>query len=252
MSKEQQLLDYVLASPRLEEAKGSPAGILSIMEEYIANHHFMVIGKYKGDLILDNLKLSPPNVMIELGCYVGYSAILFAGELVKHKPAEGEIKYYSFEFSPTYAQIASQLVGLAGLSSVVEIIVGPAGETLPGFAERLAVAKSGTLDAVFIDHAKELYVPDLRVLESLGLIGPGTTLFADNIYTPGVPEYVAYVQGDPQYRKEFNQEHKNPSNPIYGGRWNILYESKTHPITNPENGHRDAVEITHTLEYLSG
>lgn len=252
MSKEQKLLDYVLASPRLDSVRGSPEGVLSIMDEYIKDHHFMVIGKYKGDLIRSNLKQSPPDVMIELGCYVGYLAILFAGELVKHHPAEIKVKYYSFEFSADYAAIARQLVDLAGLSSVVEIIVGPAGKSLPDFAQRPEIAHGGTLGAVFIDHAKDYYVPDLRVLESLGLIGPGTTIFADNIYRPGVPEYVAYVQGDPQYRKEHNKEHPNPNDPIYEGRWNILYESKTYPVTNPENGFADAVEITHVLEYLSG
>lgn len=252
MSKEQQLLEYVLASPQLDQARGSPEGIISIMNEYIAKHWFMVINKYKGELILNRLRQSPPNIMIELGCYVGYLAILFAGEMVKHNSAQDAVKYYSFEVSTTFAEIARQLIDLAGLSSVVEIIVGPAGATLPDFADRLATAGVSQLDAVFIDHAKEFYVPDFRVLESLGLVGPGTIIFADNIYTPGAPEYVAYVQGDPQYRMEYNKEHRNPSNPIYEGRWNILYESQTHPVTNPENGHQDAVEITHTLKYLSG
>lgn len=252
MSKEQKLLDYILASPKLPDARGSPEGILSIMDEYFTQHRFMVIGRYKGELILKHLKQTLPSVMIELGCYVGYLAILFASELNKYKSPDTDVKYYSFELSEEYAAIARQIIDLAGLSSVIEIIVGSAGETLPDFVDRPAISKNGTLDAVLIDHAKELYVPDLRVLESLGLIGPGTTIFADNIYVPGAPDYVAYVQGTPQYRKEVNQQHRNPSNPIYEGRWNILYESKTHPVENPENGFKDAVEITHTLEYLSG
>jgi catechol O-methyltransferase len=46
----------------------------------------------------------------------------------------------------------------------------------------------GVVDFVFIDHAKEAYLPDLeRVLERRWL-HPGSVVVADNIKFPGAPE----------------------------------------------------------------
>ena len=60
--------------------------------------------------------------MIELGGYLGYSAVLFANEIADDPDA----KYYSFELNPEFAKIATYVIDLAGLLDKVEIIVGGA------------------------------------------------------------------------------------------------------------------------------
>lgn len=257
MGKEQDLLDHILGL--LEQVKGNPEKVLLAMDEYMKREHFMVIGRYKGKLILDEIKKQQPIIMLELGCYVGYSAILFGSELAKQnehisKSGRAPARYYSFELEENHAKIARQLIDLAGLSDTVEIIVGPAGKTIPQFQARITgeLGKFVPADVVFIDHAKGYYVPDLRVLESSSLIAPGTVILADNILMPGAPEYVEYVQSSPQFREEHNRTVKNISNESCQGRWNILYESETCPIENPETGHKDAVEVTKCVSYLSG
>lgn len=259
MGKEQELLDYVLAQPDLESIRGNPEKVLALIDKFAEKKPLMIIGKYKSKLILDEIAKQEPTLMIELGCYVGYLAILFGSALANLNSKLSKTgcvlsKYFSFEVNEEFAAIANQLILLAGLSDCVEIIVGAAGHTLPDFEKRIAekYKEYTAIDLIFIDHKKDLYVPDLRVLESLGLIAPGTVICADNIYRPGAPEYVEYVQGTPEFRKNHNFNLRNTSNKIYPGRWNIIYESTTNPVSNPDTGVEDAVEVTRCVAYLSG
>uniref|UniRef100_A0A0L0NY97 catechol O-methyltransferase n=1 Tax=Candidozyma auris TaxID=498019 RepID=A0A0L0NY97_CANAR len=262
MGKEQDLLDYIESfdKERYDKLKNNPDLVIDAIEEFleVKKTGFMTIGLPKGELIRKEMQKASPVIMIELGCYIGYSAILFGNELRKINGASSKAtvnpKYYSFEANEEYAKIARKLIDLAGLSDLVEIILGQAGTTLPDFEQRTNKenGKYTPVDFVFIDHQKDLYVPDLRILESLNLIYPGTVICADNIYQPGAPEYVKYVQATPQERQEHNSNNPNPSNPMYPGRWNVIYDLKTVPVTNPKTGFKDAVEITRCVEYLSG
>jgi catechol O-methyltransferase len=60
-------------------------------------------------------------------------------------------------------------------------------ESEHGFAAR-------SLDLVFIDHAKEAYVPDLERIVARGWLHPGSVVVADNIKLPGAPEYRAHMR----------------------------------------------------------
>ncbi len=59
------------------------------------------------------------------------------------------------------------------------------------------------IDLVFIDHTKELYLPDLKVLEASGLLVDGTVLVADNIVYPGAPDYAHYVRNSAHYATKY-------------------------------------------------
>lgn len=259
MGTEQELLDYILTRPDIEEIRGNPQRVLDAIDKYEEKTPLMTVGKYKGKLIMQEIEKLEPTLMIELGCYVGYLAIMFGDALARINSTIDDTgcalsKYYSFEINVEYAAIATQLIALAGLSDCVEVIVGKAGSTLPEFEERIMdyFKKYTAVDLVFLDHWKDMYVPDLRVMESLGLVAPGTVIFADNIFYPGAPDYVDYVQGSPELRNALNSTVVNASNPVYPGRWNILYDSTTCPVTDPVTGKKDAVEVTRCVSYLSG
>lgn len=258
MGKEQQLLDHILGRPDIEQIRGNPQKVLDAIDKYAETTPLMTIGRYKANLILQEIEKLEPNLMIELGGYIGYLAILFGEALARFNSQISDTvcalsKYYSFEVNEEFARIATQLIDLAGLSDCVEVIVGKSGTTLPVFEQRVLdyFKKYTSVDLVFIDHWKDMYVPDLRLLESLGLVAPGTVIFADNIYAPGAPGYVDYVQGSPESRNAYNTSVVNASNPLYPGRWNILYDSYTYPFTDTKTGKKDAVEITKCLHYLS-
>lgn len=131
---------------------------------------------------------------VELGGYVGYSAILFANAMRK---AGGET-YICLERNPEFAAVVSSLVNLAGLSSVVRVEVGSAGDSI----RRLHSSSSlRTIDLLFLDHYKPAYLPDLKLCEELGLIRPGSVLAADNVVKPGNPPYLEYVRSSVEEKK---------------------------------------------------
>lgn len=47
---------------------------------------------------------------------------------------------------------------------------------------------------MFLDHYKPLYVSDLQLCETLGLISEGSVMAADNVIKPGNPPYLKYVR----------------------------------------------------------
>ena len=182
----------------------------------------MNIGPHKGKQIVTKSKKAP-KTMIELGGYLGYSAVLFANEIADDPDASTTVS----SLTQSLLKLPPTLLTWQGLLDKVEIIVGRASYTLPAFRQRLfSENKHYTgLDFIFIDHWKDLYVPDLRVLESLNLIAPGTLIVADNIITPGAPEYVVYVNFSPD-EKSSTMTTKNPEGKEFIGRWNILYDTK--------------------------
>ena len=52
----------------------------------------------------------------------------------------------------------------------------------------------GSLGFVFMDHAKEAYVPDLERIVERGWLRPGALVVADNVKFPGVPGYREYMR----------------------------------------------------------
>ncbi|KAK7678871.1 hypothetical protein QCA50_018174 [Cerrena zonata] len=230
--REEQLIDFIFSLPEneLNQLKGNPIKVLEKIDEFSLTQSFLMnIGKVKGKMITDIIEKEKPKTLVEIGGYIGYSAI--------------------FE---KFADIARKLIDLAGLSHKVRIIVGKAHHNLVSFESELT-RKTGdyvSVDFVFIDHWWVQYVPDFRVLESLNLIRPGTVIVADNIWNPppGAPDYLRYVKGSPQDRKIHNEAVENINGKHFTGRWNIIYDSKTvevKPIS-------DAIEVTKCLQYLTG
>ena len=94
----------------------------------------------------------------------------------------------SIESSPRNAEMTRRVVAHAGLSSVVNVKLGTAAETIPTL--------EGPIDLVFIDHWKDDYLTDLRRLEERGLLRPGARIIADNvgIFSSTLNEYLTYVR----------------------------------------------------------
>ena len=154
------------------------------------------VGPVKGAHITGLIAKHKPSTMIELGGYIGYSAILF-GDAVR---ANGGKKFYSLEKNPEMAAVAGQLVELAGLRGFVHIIIGSSDESLVELVrERKEIDR---IEMLFLDHWQELYLPDLWLLEEMGvLVQDQTLLVADNVIMPGAPEYLKWVKGSPAQKR---------------------------------------------------
>jgi catechol O-methyltransferase len=226
------LLEYVYNHPDVEQMRGNPTRVIQAIDAFAQSHTGLInIGALKGALVCDLVAKHKPAVMLELGGYVGYSAILFGDAL---KRAGGQ-RYFSVEKNPLFAAVASSLIDLAGLRDTVRVVVGTGAEGIQRLYDEGALASQ--VQAAFFDHHKPSYTSDLKLCERLDLIGEGTVLIADNMILPGNPEYEAYVRAsvaEKRAKADAGGERGNPS---------LQYVSRSE-ISYEPSGQQDAVEIT--------
>ncbi|KAF3397262.1 hypothetical protein DPV78_007939 [Talaromyces pinophilus] len=199
--REVKLLKYIYDHPKLDsELRGSPTAILAIMDEFAAQEHFLInIGSDKAKILGNFIHEHKPKVFLELGTYVGYSTILFANAMREANQEGEKLHLYSLELDPLIGSIAMNLVNLAGLSDIVEVIVGSSAHTLQRLHDQGTLEK-GSIDIIFLDHAEKLYKPDLELCEKLGFVDKkGCHVIADNVVRPGAPEYREYARRNPRF-----------------------------------------------------
>ncbi|KGO42595.1 O-methyltransferase, family 3 [Penicillium expansum] len=210
--REVTLLKYIYNHSDLDtKLRGSPSAILAAMDEFAAQEDFLInIGPDKAEKLTDLLREYRPRVVVEVGTYVGYSAILF-GNILKEiydedkaelKEDEGSApskpKIYSVEIDPLIASVAMNLVSLAGLQDIVEVIVGASAHTLQRFHDEGILAETG-IDLLFMDHDEALYEPDMKLAEKLAFLDKeDAVVIADNVVRPGAPEYRSYMRKNPR------------------------------------------------------
>ena len=226
------LLDYIYSHPELEQLRGNPQRICAAIDAFAHSHTGLInVGELKGALVCDLIAKHKPSVMLELGGYVGYSAILFGDALRR----AGGKRYLSVEKSPLFAAVAASLVDLAGLRDTVRVVVGTGAEGVQRLHDEGALGKQ--IEMAFLDHHKPAYTADLKLCERLGLVGKGTVLIADNMVIPGNPEYAVYVRATVAEKREWAKQGEETGNP------NLQYVSRSVPSYEP-SGQRDALEIT--------
>ena len=175
--------------------RGSPEAVLAAIDEFGCKEDFLMnVGQEKGKVVTNIIAQTKPKSFLEIGGYVGFSAILFGNEFRK----SGGQKYLSLELNPAFASVARELIALAGLDQTVEIIEGPCRDSL----RKLQQQGAGQFDVIFIDHAKVLYLNELKLCEELGFVKPGTTVMADDMVRQGNPGYSAYVRDTPSSKKQ--------------------------------------------------
>jgi catechol O-methyltransferase len=192
-------------APRIESAlafatqhatRGDPESVLSALDTYARGHRFLMnVGDEKGR-ILDEVvaALGPGARVLELGCFCGYSAIRIARLL------DDTGRVVSIEVDPESVRVATQMLELAGLSRRVEIQQGRASDLIPSL--------EGPFDLVFLDHWKDLYEPDLKLIESSGLLRAGSTIVADNVGPLfGAQAYLAHVRECDRYESRYVAAH---------------------------------------------
>ncbi|KAI1269456.1 catechol O-methyltransferase [Xylariaceae sp. FL1019] len=235
--RELELLRYVLNHRRIDQLKGNPQAVLDTIDEFGRTQKYLMnIGAYKSKTVVDLIKSKRPKVMVELGGYVGYSAIAFGAA---QREAGGET-YYSLEKSAEFGHVIEKLVDLAGLSEVVKVKVGSSSDSLKQLHADGALT---FIDLLFLDHYKPLYTPDLKLCEELGLIGVGTVLAADNVIKPGNPPYLEYVRSSVEEKKRRLTDGPK-SDPK--GNPNLEYESQLVKGWEP-SGVPDAIEISRCI-----
>ena len=118
-------------------------------------------------------KLAGARRILEVGTLGGYSTIWLARAL----PEGGRM--VTLELERRHADVAAANVERAGLESKVEIVVGPALESLPALAARSQVP----FDLVFLDADKVNYPAYFQAI--MRMTRPGTLILADNVIRAG-------------------------------------------------------------------
>jgi predicted O-methyltransferase YrrM len=114
--------------------------------------------------------------VLEIGTLGGYSTIWMARAL----PEGGRV--VTLELEPHHARVAQRNLKKAGVAERVEIVVGPALDTLPKL-ESTDEGRGGPFDLIFIDADKQGYPEYLTW--ALKLSRPGTVIAADNVVRQG-------------------------------------------------------------------
>lgn len=117
-------------------------------------------------------KLVGARRILELGTLGGYSTIWLARAL----PAEGRL--VSLEYDPRHAEVARDNLARAGLADRVEVITGPALESLPDVIESHA-----PFDLAFVDADKVNYPNYLALI--VPAVRKGGLILGDNVIRAG-------------------------------------------------------------------
>ena len=183
-----QSLDYVF----LNAEKNNPKSILQTIDNFVleSGQFLMNVGPEKGEILRDHLLKSKPNNVIELGTFIGYSAVLISSTIGEKS------KLTSIDSDSRSIEIAKELINFAGLDDKVNLMHGSAEEIIPEL--------NFNADFVFIDHAKKKYLSDLKLLETEEIILKNCTVFADNvgIFKDEMAEYFDHVRNSGKYQSQ--------------------------------------------------
>ena len=186
--REARLADYVVARAR----RGDAADVIRVIDEYGYQESFLInVGDEKGAILDAAVRRAAPKRVLELGTYCGYSALRIA-------VAAPGAHVYSIEFNADNAAIARRIFEHAGIGARVTVVVGTLGDG-GATADRLAGEHGfapGSVDLMFIDHAKEAYLPDLQLVLARGWLRKGAIVVADNVKFPGAPAYHAFMKAE--------------------------------------------------------
>ena len=184
----------------------NPESVLNVVDDFCYSRHWMMhVGDIKGRIVDDSVRLAVRGLdpftgetsgdssssgsslcAVEIGSYCGYSTVRIARLLPPH------VLMYSVETEPQCRGWTKRMLAKAGLLGKVKIIpsVSEMIETISMETDRKSVI------FIFIDHAKEKYLDDLKLFEkSDRMRSPGCVVVADNIYSFGIPlqEYINHV-----------------------------------------------------------
>lgn len=145
-------------------------GILKELEEYAAENSVPIVQPETAKLLEMLTCIKRPERILEVGCAIGYSAVLMAQYL-----ADGG-SITTVEWDADMTELARANIEKAGLADKITVIHNDAKEVLP----RL----TGEYDIIFLDGPKAHYIYMLN--DCIRLLRKGGILIADNILYKGM------------------------------------------------------------------
>ncbi|WP_304205459.1 O-methyltransferase [Peptostreptococcus russellii] len=161
---------YDVVEDYIRETLEQNTGQIREMELYAEENSVPIIHKEVAELLKVILKIHRPKRILEIGCAIGYSSILFSSIL------DNDVEIITTERNPVMLEKAVENIKKAGLEDKIKILVGDAQETLKDI--------DGKFDMIFIDAAKGQYKMFFdMVIDKLKVDG---LVISDNILYKGM------------------------------------------------------------------
>ena len=140
-------------------------GLLKELEVFAEENSVPIVHKEVSDLLKVLLKMQKPQRIVEVGCAIGYSSILFA------TTCEGNVDITTCERNPVMIERAKENIKRAGFENNIRILEGDAVEQLKNV--------EGEFDMIFLEYKLfyDLVIDKLKV---------GGVLISDNILYKGM------------------------------------------------------------------
>ena len=164
--------------------------ILRVIEQVSEKRNLPIIGPIKGKVLDDVVIQTKPKVILEIGTLVGYSAIRMSRFLTSGA------RIVCVEISKSFAEEAQDNISKAGVSDMIQIIVGDAEEVIPNLKE--------TVDLLFLDAEKTHYLSYLNLAERM--LHKGTKIVADNagMAASEMQNFLTYVRESQLYQSKYH------------------------------------------------
>ncbi|KAF9882802.1 hypothetical protein FE257_005134 [Aspergillus nanangensis] len=189
------LHEHIFSHPQ-ETYSNKPWALVEAIDAFASTNRMMTFKTPKITISQQALThMDPlPQTILEFGTYVGSSAIAWGAILQKLHSDNHEraCNVYTFELSAVNAGIARDFIRLAGLDQIVQVLEGPAGDSLRKLHADGTIREQA-VDMAFFDHWEKFYLPDLQLCEDLRLFRVGSLAIADNTDFPGAPAYLEPV-----------------------------------------------------------
>jgi catechol O-methyltransferase len=142
------------------------------------------------------------------GTFLGYSSLRMAAQTAEN------VLIVTIESNPESAKIAQRIHEHAGVAHRIRIVIDASDKAIPELSKLFNI---DSFDLIFIDHHKNAYLRDLKLLEQVDLIKSGTVIVADNVIVPGAPDYLKYIRNSPNYTSQLHKSKVEYSNYIPDG-----------------------------------
>ena len=163
--------------------------LLKEIEDIAVVEFLPIVGPSKGKILVDEVKKVQPKNVLEVGTFIGYSAILIGRELAKNT------RFVTIEEHLDEAEVAKDNIRQSEIPVEVQVINGDASEIIP----KLACC----FDFVFLDASKDEYYQYLKLVEEK--LWKGAVIVADNAgkFAAEMKEYLNYVRNSGKYKSQY-------------------------------------------------
>ncbi|PVV01468.1 hypothetical protein BB560_004111 [Smittium megazygosporum] len=183
-------------------------------------HAGMLVPPGEGLLLSLLVSLRRPKVVLEIGCFLGYSALWIAEGLEYSEANPGRL--YTVEVFPETAEIARQNISRANKDHLVEVINKPGQEVLDNWDSSVKI------DMIFLDADKSGYIKYYDTVLERDLLADGGVIICDNTLFHGCVHPIEDTRNGKPYETPSNiTEH------IYNFNVHVQNDPRTENVLLP-------------------